>query len=72
MTKTVSVQRNTTQSKMPRLGRNVRVNTPDGPGKIAGMNVRKNTNNGPGNRQYVVQLDDGRIRHYGRNEIVKA
>jgi hypothetical protein len=40
------------------------VETPDGPGKVIGMNMRTNTNGGPGVRQYVVELDDGRVRHY--------
>lgn len=45
------------------------MNTPDGPGKIISMNFRKNTNGGPGTRQYVIQLDDGRIRHYSLSEV---
>lgn len=43
--------------------------TEDGPGKIVGMNMRKNTNGGPGVRQLVVQLDDGRIRHYSTGKV---
>lgn len=43
--------------------------TPDGSGKTIGINKRKNTNRGPGTRQYIVQLDDGRIRHYAINEV---
>jgi hypothetical protein len=47
-----------------RLRRGTRVQTEDGPGEIIGMNMRRNTNGGPGVRQYVVKLDDGRVRHY--------
>jgi hypothetical protein len=46
-----------------------RVMTPDGPGRTIGTNMRKNTNGGPGVRQYIVELDDGRKRHYGTNEV---
>lgn len=45
-----------------------RVWTCDGPGVTIGMNFRRNTNGGPGTRQYVVQLDDGRKRHYPNND----
>lgn len=45
------------------------IKTPDGPGTTIGMNMRKNTNGGPGCLQHVVQLDDGRIRHYARNDV---
>ena len=47
---------------------NSRVMTSDGPGKTIGMNFRKASNGGPGTRQYVVELDDGRKRHYPMNE----
>lgn len=46
-----------------------RVTTPDGNGKTIGMNMRKNTNGGPGVRQYIVQLDNGRIRHYSTGNV---
>lgn len=46
-----------------------RVATPDGPGKVLGMEMRKNTNGGPGTRQFRVQLDDGRVRHYAPAQI---
>ena len=45
------------------------VQTPDGLGKTVKMEMRKNTNGGPGCRQYRVQLDDGRIRHYQMFEL---
>jgi len=51
------------------LRRGARVGTPDGPGATVGRSMRRNTNGGPGCRQYVVRLYDGRVRHYGSNEI---
>lgn len=48
---------------------NTRVITRDGEGTTIGMNMRKNTNGGPGVRQFVVRLNDGRIRHYSPNEL---
>lgn len=42
--------------------------TKDGPGKTIGMDHRKASNGGPGTRQYVVELDDGRKRHYPMND----
>ncbi len=56
-------------SEFPRIRNNDAVMTPDGPGRTVGSNMRKNTNGGPGVRQYVVQLRDGRIRHYSRGEV---
>jgi hypothetical protein len=44
--------------------RGQRVVTKDGSGKIVGQEMRYNTNGGPGTRQFRVQLDDERIRHY--------
>lgn len=58
-----------TYSELPRLRNNDPVLTPDGPGRTVGSNMRKNTNGGPGVRQYIVQLKDGRIRHYSRGEV---
>ena len=46
---------------------NTRVMTSDGPGRTIGMDHRKASNGGPGTRQYVVELDDGRKRHYPMN-----
>ena len=43
--------------------------TPDGMGKIIGVDARKCSNGGPGARQFVVQLEDGRKRHYTPNEV---
>lgn len=55
---------------MPKgIRRGTKVTTPDGAGVTVGMNKRRNTNEGPGTRQYVVRLEDGRIRHYGVNEV---
>lgn len=48
------------------LGINTSVTTKDGPGKVVGYSQRENTNGGPGCRQYVVRLDDGRVRHYNQ------
>ncbi len=48
------------------------VMTPDGKGKTIGMNSRFNTNGGPGAKQYIVQLDDGRIRHYPLGDVKLA
>lgn len=50
---------------------NARVMTQDGPGKTIGMDHRKASNGGPGTRQYVVELDDGRKRHYPMNDSNK-
>ena len=50
---------------------NSRVMTSDGPGKTIGMDHRKASNGGPGTRQYVVELDDGRKRHYPMNDSRK-
>lgn len=47
-----------------------RVMTCDGPGKTIGMDFRKASNGGPGTRQYVVELDDGRKRHYPINSPI--
>lgn len=58
------------ESLREQISQGCRVKTPDGPGITVGMNMRKNTNGGPGCLQYVVQLDDGRIRHYARNDVV--
>jgi hypothetical protein len=57
------------QPEGPRLRRGTKVETRDGPGAVAGWDRRKNTNGGPGTWQYVVRLDDGRIRRYGRNAV---
>jgi hypothetical protein len=43
-----------------------RVMTADGPGTVTGHSFRRNTNGGPGCKQYVVRLDDGRVRHYSQ------
>lgn len=51
------------------VSRGTRIQTPDGVGITVGINMRENTNGGPGVKQYVVQLDDGRIRHYSTNEV---
>lgn len=53
------------------LRKGTRVMTPDGSGVTVGFNMRKNTNGGPGCGQYVVQLDDGRIRHYQRSHVIR-
>jgi hypothetical protein len=58
------------EKRAERLKRGARVRTEDGDGKIVGLNMRRNTNSGPGVRQYAVQLDDGRIRHY--NTIIEV
>lgn len=58
-----------TSEKFPTLKSGTRVQTKDGEGVTVGINFRKKTNGGPGARQYVVQLNDGRIRHYNTNEI---
>lgn len=58
------------EEQNPRLlGQNTPVQTPDGPGRTVGVNMRRNTNGGPGVRQYVVELDDGRVRHYSTGKI---
>lgn len=61
-----------TESEFPKLKKGTRVNTPNGLGVTIGISMRRNTNGGPGCEQYVVQLDDGRIRHYGKPEITVA
>jgi hypothetical protein len=43
--------------------------TPDGKGTIVDYCWRKNTNGGPGTRQYVVRLEDNRIRRYSNNKV---
>ena len=60
-----------TAPSYPRLPNGTRVRTADGDGKTVGMNFRRNTNGGPGVRQYVVMLDDGRVRHYGRFDLTE-
>lgn len=58
-----------TNKNFLKLKTGTRVQTKDGEGVTVGIDFRKNTNGGPGARQYVVQLDDGRIRHYNTFEI---
>lgn len=53
------------------FSRGTKVRTPDGAGTTINVNMRENTNGGPGARQYIVKLDDGRIRHYSTNEVIK-
>jgi hypothetical protein len=45
------------------------VNTRDGHGVIVGRSKRRNTNGGPGTLEFVVRLDDGRIRRYSPSEV---
>ena len=49
-----------TQGIPKMFGINVLVMTDDGPGKVAGYDQRSRC------RQYVVRLDDGRVRHYAQ------
>lgn len=58
------VQKRLEKKTHPRLSG--RVMTTDGPGTVNGSSYRKNSNGGPGCKQYVVRLDDGRIRHYSQ------
>lgn len=53
------------------FSRGTKIQTPDGVGTTINVNMRENTNDGPGVRQYVVRLDDGRIRHYSTNEVIE-
>jgi hypothetical protein len=53
----------------PRLSRGTKVVTPDGPGEVLSRSMRRNTNGGPGCHEYVVQLTDGRVRHYNANTV---
>lgn len=62
------IQKRLEKKDHPRLSG--RVLTTDGPGTVNGSSYRKNTNGGPGCRQYVVRLDDGRIRHYSQVEAL--
>ena len=48
-----------------------KVFTDDGPGTIVNTQFRKNTNGGPGCREYVVRLDDGRVRRYNTQHVRK-
>jgi hypothetical protein len=54
--------------KFVRLG--TIITTEDGYGTTIGMSMRRNTNGGPGARQYVVRLEDGRVRHYSRHDFI--
>ncbi len=54
------------------LRRGATVRTPDGIGVTIGANMRKNTNGGPGTQQYVVRLEDGRVRHYGTGDVLEV
>ncbi len=56
----------------PELPPQTSVSTRDGKGVIVGRSTRFNTNGGPGCGQYVVQLEDGRVRHYTRGEVQPA
>jgi hypothetical protein len=56
----------------PVYRRGERVSTPDGLGIIVGHSIRKNSNDGPGCHEYVVQLDNGKIRHYSSGETLLA
>lgn len=58
-----------TNKNFLKLKNGTKVQTKDGEGTTVGIDFRKNKNGGPGARQYVVQLNDGRIRHYNTNEI---
>lgn len=55
--------------EQPELPIKTRVSTRDGRGLIVGRSTRFNTNGGPGCGQYVVQLEDGRVRNYTRGEV---
>ena len=52
--------------------RSGRVETPDGFGVVLGLDMRQNTNGGPGTRQWLVRLDDGRVRHYPAARLVEV
>ena len=62
-------RREFSQPQRPRLKRGSRVRTKDGVGETIGFNRRRNTNEGPGTGQYIVRLEDGRVRFYGANAV---
>lgn len=47
------------------------VMTPEGPGVVVKHELRRNTNPTSGCWQYRVQLADGRVRHYTKDEVTK-